>query len=76
MTKTIDNKFSQWLSEKRGRATLLHEALNITATNVSSVKTGRKRLPPHWIKTIMKLSKNTLKYEDLVPLCTRPKGLR
>lgn len=53
-------KFAQWLEANRGMAKQLQLALNVNATTISNVKTGRRRMPPYWMPVIHKMSKGKL----------------
>ena len=60
------NNFTNWLNAERGRATTLQKKLGVNATTISNVKHGRRLMPTRWMKTIVKMSKNALTYEQLV----------
>lgn len=58
--------FKTWLDAERGRATTLQQKLGVNATTISNVKHERRLMPTRWMKIIVRMSKNTLGYEQLV----------
>ena len=68
------SKFSQWLEAKEGRGTELARHLGYSTSFVSNVKSGRKRMPPHWFQHVVEFSRGELEYADLVP--TQPLGTK
>lgn len=58
--------FKTWLDAERGRATILQKKLGVNATTVSNVKHERRLMPTRWMKSIVKMAKNSLTYEQLV----------
>jgi hypothetical protein len=66
-SKMIDmTKFAQWLEANRGMAKQLQIALNVNATTISNVKTGRRRMPPYWMPVVHQLSKGKLGLASLI----------
>ena len=67
------NKLKQWLESERGLSTQLASELGIAKTNITQAKMGRLKVPPGWIKTIVRLSRGQVKVEDLLPEFNTPR---
>lgn len=66
------NKFTSWLTSKRGRSTKLAKALDVSVGSVSnSHRKPDGYIPPGWIPTIVRLSEGELTYDDLMQLSNR-----